>query len=485
MLFNSFIFLLFFSSVFVLHWFVFSKTVKLQNIFLLVASLIFYGFWDWRFLILLLFSIAVIFYSGLNIYLSDSDKKRKIWLRFGLFSSLGFLFFFKYFNFFLVSFIDSLKLLGIAINLTSLNIVLPIAISFYTFHGVSYLLDIYYRRIKPSNYILNYALFVSYFPLLVAGPIERATHLLPQLSIKRKLKINDINCGLSLVFWGFFKKIAVADALGMIVDMSFSNPNNYSSLSLILGAIFFAFQIYADFSGYTDIARGVSRFFGIELLLNFNFPYFSKSIPEFWSRWHMSLSSFLNDYVFIPLALYFRDYNKWGIYFSIFLTFLISGFWHGAGWNFVFWGILHGLYYLPQFLNSKSKIKSITSVKKSETNSFVSLLNQLKVFGLIVFALIFFRSDTIDNSFRYLNLIVENSQLFSIKEFVISTTHLLVFLKGLISLFIMMLLEYYMFKNNIKIDLFFNSRFKISILLLMLGFLGSFENSIKFIYFQF
>ena len=485
MLFNSILFLLFLFLTYSFHWFLFSKSANNQNIFLLISSIIFYGFWDWRFVLLLLLSIVLVFVVGIKIDQVQSDRNKKYWLRFGLLFSIGLLGVFKYFNFFVSSFIDLLNLFNLDLNFKTLSVILPVGISFYTFHGVSYMLDIYYNRIKPTNDFVKYSLFVTYFPLLVAGPIERATHLLPQLNVKRKINVNDINNGLSLILWGFFKKIAVADSLGMIVDLIFNDVSHFSSFTLIFGAILFAFQIYADFSGYTDIARGVSRFFGIHLLLNFNFPYFSKSIPEFWSRWHISLSSFLNDYVFIPLALYFRGYNKWGIFVSIFFTFLISGIWHGAGWNFVLWGILHAFYYLPLFLNSKTKVKSIINLKTNDSSILNAFFKQLRVFSLVVFALIFFRSNNISDAFNYLSTIYSGENPFSLKELTKTNTHLLVLIKGLFSVLLMMLFEYYLYKRNAIIENLIIGWVRIVIIFILLILLGSFENTVKFIYFQF
>jgi len=485
MLFNSLAFLIFLVVALFLHWIVFSKTAKWQNLFLLAASFGFYSFWDWRFLFLLLFSISFVFLIGIRIDKTESEKARRVWMIFGVFTSIGILFFFKYYNFFLSSFLDFAESFGLKLEVRLWKIILPIAISFYTFHGISYLLDIYHKKIKSTSSWLNYALFVSYFPLLVAGPIERATHLLPQLKDKRRLKASDVSEGISLILWGFFKKVAVADSLGSVVNLVFENTGNYSSVGLVLAAVMFAVQIYADFSGYTDIARGVSRLFGIELLLNFNFPFFSRSITEFWSRWHISLSSFLNDYVFLPLALFFRNRGKWGIYFSIFLTFLISGFWHGAGWNYVFWGVLHGLFYLPYFLGKGKKLKSIYGNKIKGGSWIGNLLSRLSVFGLVVCAMIFFRSETIQAGFTYFGNIFFNSKWLALNEFIKTGTHAVILIKGILASLIVLSMEYLLFRSNSRVENLLNSKLKILGVLLLLFVLGSFENSIEFIYFQF
>jgi D-alanyl-lipoteichoic acid acyltransferase DltB (MBOAT superfamily) len=366
MLFNSLEFLVFLPVVFFLYWAVFKNTSGSQNLLLLLASYVFYAWWDWRLLFLLIFSTLLVFYAGLIMSKAENESKRKWALRFGAVISIGLLCFFKYFNFFIETWIDAWSFLGIKFSPLVLNILLPVGISFYTFHGLSYLIDIYNQRIKATDNIVNYSLFVAYFPLLVAGPIERATHLLPQLEKRRVFSYKQGVEGLRLIVWGLFKKIVIADSLALPVNEIFANYTSQMSSDLILGAVYFAIQVYADFSGYTDVARGVSKLFGIELLLNFNFPYFSKSIPEFWHRWHISLSSWLNDYVYTPFALRYRNLKKWGIYLAVLFTFLISGFWHGAGWHFIVWGGLHGLYYFPIVILSGKRFKSFVGTKHGE-----------------------------------------------------------------------------------------------------------------------
>lgn len=408
MLFNSFQFLVFLPVVFLLYWFVFSKSKVSQNIFLLLVSYLFYSFWDWRFSFLLAFSTVLDFYSGSIIHNTNDRIKKKMWMRLSIFINIGLLCYFKYLNFFIDSFTQILTTLNFEVNTKSLEIILPIGISFYTFHGVSYVMDIYYGRIPADKNIIDYSLFVSFFPLLVAGPIERATHLLPQLKRRKEFNYQQAVEGCRLILWGMFKKVVVADSLAPLVDAIFNNYQNESGVTLILGAVAFSFQVYGDFSGYTDIARGVSKLLGIELILNFNFPFFSKSIPEFWSRWHISLSSWLNDYVFTPIALSFRDYKKWGVFLAVFLTFTIAGLWHGANWNFVAYGMLNGLYFIP-YIFSKKGIRSITSNKKSTKQIRMSdLPSILLTFILFSFSLIFFRSESLGASIGYIQKIVSD-----------------------------------------------------------------------------
>ncbi|MBW7844138.1 MAG: MBOAT family protein [Bacteroidia bacterium] len=406
-------------------------------------------------------------------------------MRLFIFLSLSILLYFKYFNFFIESAISLLNSFGLETNQHTLEIILPVGISFYTFHGISYIMDIYYRRINPHNDIVAYSLFVAYFPLLVAGPIERASHLLPQLDIKRNFNLEVIKPALSLMFWGFFKKLVIADSAGMIVDDVFSNYQNFSSYSLIFGSILFTFQIYADFSGYSDIARGVSKLFGIELLLNFNFPYFAKNMQDFWSRWHISLSSFLNDYVFIPIALKFRDFGKRGIYIAVFFTFLISGIWHGAGWAFIFWGILHAIFYLPQFIFSNKKLKSLVVKTNTSTYGFNDFVNSTEVFLLVTLALIFFRLPGISDGFNFILEITKNWDRFSLNEIARTTTHIIVLTKSILGILIVFILEFILFKNNLQIENLLTKIWHYLCIAFLIFLLGSFENATQFIYFQF
>jgi alginate O-acetyltransferase complex protein AlgI len=409
MLFNSFEFLIFFPVVFFLHWFVFKKNKSSQNLFLIIVSYFFYSCWDWRFSFLLGFSTILDYFSGIFISNSNDLKTKRNWMRLSIFINLGILCYFKYTNFFIGSFIQLFQNFGFHCDHFTLKIILPIGISFYTFHGISYVLDNYYGRIKATTNIVEYSLFVSFFPLLVAGPIERATHLLPQLTKKREFNYVQSVEGCRLILWGMFKKVVIADSLAPIVEDIFSNYQNHSGITLIIGVVSFAFQVYGDFSGYTDIARGISKLLGIELILNFNFPYFSRSIPEFWSRWHISLSSWLNDYVFTPLALNFRHRGRIGIFIAIFTTFIISGFWHGAGLHFIVWGAYYGLLYIP-YVFSKKGIKSMVS-KKTDSVKASDLPNIILTFSLVCLGYVFFRSPTLSSAFGYLSCIINNNFL--------------------------------------------------------------------------
>jgi len=394
MYFNSIDFAVFLPIVFVLYWFVLKK-VKAQNALLVISSYVFYGWWDWRFLFLLFFSTLLDFYSGTRIYSVRNRNARKLWLWISIAINLGFLAFFKYYNFFIDSLVDA----GLNIRESTLQFILPVGISFYTFHGLSYVIDIYYDRIKPEYNFVTYSLFVSFFPLLVAGPIERATHLLPQLKTERKFDYAQSVNGLRQILWGLFKKMVIADNCATYANMIFNNSDHYTGSTLLLGAVFFAFQIYGDFSGYSDIALGTARLFGVELLRNFAFPYFSRDIGEFWRRWHISLSSWFRDYVYVPLGG--SKGGTWLKIRNVFIIFLLSGFWHGANWTFVIWGALNAFYYLPLLLRNTNRVHLDVVAEGRLLPSIRELLVMASTFGITILAWIFFRSDSVGSAIDY------------------------------------------------------------------------------------
>lgn len=414
MLFNSLEFALFFPLVFILYWFVTQKNMKLQNLMLVMASYYFYCCWDWRFGFLLAFSTLLDFYSGLAIASSQTKAKKKMWLIISVGINLGFLAFFKYYNFFIESFAEVLQSFGIQPNYSTLSIILPVGISFYTFHGLSYVFDIYNDKITPTRSLINYTLFVSFFPLLVAGPIERATHLLPQIEKPRKFNYAQTTDGLKQILWGLFKKIVIADSCAQFTNEIFNNSADYSGSTLVLGALFFTFQIYGDFSGYTDIALGTARLMGFELLRNFNYPYFSRDIAEFWRRWHISLSTWFKDYLYIPLGG-----SKGGTWMKIrntFIIFIVSGFWHGANWTFIVWGALNAVYFLPLLLtnNNRNNIDIVAKGKMLPTAKEIT--GMVITFFLTVIAWVFFRAESLTHALDYLSDIFSLS-LFSMPSF--------------------------------------------------------------------
>jgi len=409
MLFNSIDFVIFLPIVFILYWFT-NTNLRFQNILLLASSYFFYACWDWRFLFLLIFSTLLDYYTGLKMSETKNQMKKKKWFWLSIVVNLGFLGVFKYSNFFTQSFADAISHLGLQVNPWTLNVILPVGISFYTFHGLSYVIDTYNDRIKAEKNFIDYAVFVSFFPLLVAGPIERATHLLPQIKTKRVFDYAKAVNGMRQILWGLFKKIVIADNCAEYANMIFNNSADYSGSTLVLGAVFFAFQIYGDFSGYSDIALGTARLFGIELLRNFAFPYFSRDIAELWRRWHISLSSWFRDYLYIPLGG-----SKGETLMKVrntFIIFLISGFWHGANWTFIVWGALNAIYFLPLLLtnNNRNNIESVAHGKLLPTvKEFFQIV---LTFALVVFAWIFFRAKTISHAIHYISGIFSKS-LFS------------------------------------------------------------------------
>ncbi|MFD2325642.1 MBOAT family O-acyltransferase [Mucilaginibacter galii] len=388
--------------------------LRLQNILLLVSSYFFYACWDWRFMFLLIFSTVLDYYTGIKIHENSKLSRKKFWLWLSIGINLGFLCVFKYYNFFTDSFANGLSLLGFNVHLGSLQILLPVGISFYTFHGLSYVIDIYKNRIEPERDFVEYSVFVSFFPLLVAGPIERATHLLPQISKKREFNYSNAVDGLRQILWGLFKKIVIADNCAEYANTIFNNSAGLSGSTLLLGAILFSFQIYCDFSGYSDIALGTARLFGIELLRNFAFPYFSRDIAEFWRRWHISLSSWFKDYLYFPLGG-----SKGGMLMTIrntFIIFIVSGFWHGANWTFVAWGFLNALYIMPSIIFGTNR-KNLDIVAKGKyLPTLKEFFSICLTFGLTVLAWIFFRASSIAHAFTYISGIFSKS-LFKIPQF--------------------------------------------------------------------
>lgn len=415
MLFNSWGFLIFLPIVLGLY-FALQRHLKLQNTMLLVASYIFYGWWDWRFLSLILISSILDFLCGREIFRSTTQKRKKIFLAFSVLGNLGLLGFFKYFNFFVDSAAGLLAGFGLEAHLPVLKIILPVGISFYTFQTMSYTIDIYRGTFKPTNNFLNFMLYVSYFPQLVAGPIERASHLLPELEKPRIITRQQIVEGITLILIGFFRKVVIADNLAPMVERAFSNPATASSGLLLGGLYAFALQIYGDFAGYSDIARGVSKIMGIELMVNFQQPYFSTSITEFWRRWHISLSSWLRDYLYIDL-LGGNKKGKFRTYFNLFLTMFLGGLWHGAAWTFVAWGVLNGVYLAVEKMTLFARKKfEFPALKVSFGLWVVRILRIVFVFHLVCLTWIFFRAPNFTVASQYLTSIFTNGgwlELFS------------------------------------------------------------------------
>ncbi|MEA4917161.1 MBOAT family O-acyltransferase [Proteiniphilum sp.] len=414
MLFNSIDFAIFLPIIFILYWFVTNKNLKLQNLLLVVASYIFYAWWDWRFLSLIVFSTIVNYVIGIKLKNGENQRKRKVLLWTSIFVNLGLLGFFKYYNFFIENFISVFSFFGTEIKANSLYIILPVGISFYTFQTLGYTIDVYKRKIEPAKDFIAFSAFVIFFPQLLAGPIERADNLLPQFYNKRTFDYSKTVDGMRQILWGLFKKIVIADNCAEFANQIFNNSADMNGSTLVLGALFFAFQIYGDFSGYSDVAIGTSRLFGFNLMKNFAFPYFSRDIAEFWRRWHISLSTWFRDYLYIPLGG-----SRGGTRMKIrntFIIFIVSGFWHGANWTFIVWGALNAIYFLPLLLthNNRNNLEIVAQGKSLPTGK--EFISMLVTFCLTVFAWIFFRADNIGHAFDYISTIFSPS-LFEIPEF--------------------------------------------------------------------
>ena len=401
MLFTSFDFAVFMLTVFVIYWFASKGSYNLQNIVLLIASYYFYSLWDWRFLLLLIASTIIGYCTGYMIYRAKTHAGRKSWLMLSIVLNCFLLFIFKYYNFILTTLLNLLNVFHITFKITITDTLLPIGISFYTFHNLSYVFDIYNRKRSPTKNLINYSLFVTFFPLLVAGPIERATHLLPQIERARLFHYEDAVHGLRQILWGLFKKIVIADNCAQYVNQAFNAPEDYSGSDLVLGSVFFATQIYGDFSGYSDIALGTARLLGFELLRNFSYPYFSRDIAEFWRRWHISLSSWFKDYLYIPLGG--SKGGRWLKIRNVFIIFILSGFWHGANWKFIVWGAINAVYFLPLLLLNKNRNNLEVVAKGKLLPSINELIHILLTFSMTCFAWIFFRADTFWDAIRYIS----------------------------------------------------------------------------------
>ena len=411
MLFDSFDFAIFLPAVFFLYWFVTNKNLKLQNILIVIASYFFYGWWDWRFLSLIVFSTFTDYFAGLLISKQSNNHKRKIILCISVIVNIFFLGFFKYFNFFVDSFVTGFSFFGVNFNPYHLNIILPVGISFYTFQTMSYSIDVYKKKIEPTKDFVAFAAFVSFFPQLVAGPIERATNFLPQFKVSREFSYENAVDGCKQMLWGFFKKVVVADNCAEYVNLVFKEFYTCSGSTLVVAAVLFTFQIYADFSGYSDIAIGTAKLFGFRLRRNFAYPFFSRDIAEFWRRWHISLTTWFRDYIYFSLGG-----SRKGILITIrntFVIFLVSGFWHGANWTFIIWGFINALYFMPLLIFKKNRLNVDIVAKDKLFPSMKDTLSMLTTFFLTVFAFIFFRAETVGDAFTYI------SKIFSFSSFVI------------------------------------------------------------------
>lgn len=404
MVFNSLDFVVFITPVFLLYWLIFSKSSVYQNFFLLLVSLFFYAWADWRFLILLVASTLINFYLGLKIHRTPEDRKKNIFLYIGLIFNIGLLLYFKYFNFFYEGFFEILNVFGAESSYSTLEILLPLGISFFTFQTLGYLTDVYNEEIDPSENLLEFSVFITFFPKILSGPIERAASFIPQIQEKRNLSYDVSVDGLRQILWGLFAKIVIAENCAVIVNPIFNNYENEPGSTLLVGTFFYAIQLYADFSGYSNMAIGVSKLFGIQLMRNFSTPFFSTNISDFWRKWHISLTTWMMDYVFTPLSFTLRKHQKKGLIFSIITTFILVGFWHGANWTFVIYGLLHGIYFIPLVFSGKMNSSEIVA-KGKLLPSIKEVFKMGSLFLLIMLTDVFFRVDNVAMGFDYIKRI--------------------------------------------------------------------------------
>lgn len=469
MLFNSIEYLIFLPIVFILYWLL-KSSYKNQNILLLISSYVFYGWWDYRFLSLIIFSSFLDYFVGQKIEEAQEKKQKKRWLLVSLCSNLGLLAVFKYYNFFADSFASSMSAFGWEVNDLTLNIIIPVGISFYTFQTLSYSIDIFRGQIKANRDIVAFFTFVSLFPQLVAGPIERASNLIPQITRQRSLNVSLIKTGIFQIFIGLFRKVAIADNLGVYVDSVYANQDIHNGSTLLVATIFYAFQIYFDFSGYSDIAIGSAKLFGFNFNRNFNFPYFSKTLTEFWRRWHMSLSFWLRDYLYISLGG-----NRKGIvitYRNLLLTMLLGGLWHGNTWNFVIWGAIHGLFLsIEKYTFSALKIKTF--------NAF----GYIYTFIVVLIAWVFFRASDFDTAWSIL------SKWFTLDFGSLFIGDINAFVNASILMLIGLLIDLRIFKSNIPLEDYGNKfstvRLSLIVSLIILMLCLFYSTAENFIYFQF
>ncbi|GGG20752.1 alginate O-acetyltransferase [Dokdonia pacifica] len=486
MFFNSIDFAIFFPIVLTLYWMV-SKQLTLRNIVLLLASYVFYGWWDWRFLLLIVISSAVDFSVGKKIAATEKRTTRKAWLIVSLCVNIGLLAYFKYVNFFITSFIDGFRLLGAELDITPLSIILPVGISFYTFQTLSYTIDIYRKKIQPTENVLSFFTFVAFFPQLVAGPIERASHLLPQFQKTHLLVYEQVKSGLLLVGFGLFKKMVIADRAAVLVNTVYESPSDYKGLEVIIATILFAFQIYCDFSGYTDIARGTARMMGFDLMKNFNAPYFSRSITMFWHRWHISLSTWFRDYVYFPLGGNKKGHYR--TYLNLFIVFVVSGLWHGAAITFLIWGAIHGIIIVIEKAIRNTISQDFIDKKSNYLSKF--LLGTM-TFTVVCFAWIFFRAETVTDAIIMIENLCKPADTFLFSEkgdtLGLDRTHMMVLWIAIIGLLALEYIGHY--KNVYKIlqkqhSIIRWSVYVISVYILIIyGYYG-YEDRSQFIYFQF
>jgi D-alanyl-lipoteichoic acid acyltransferase DltB (MBOAT superfamily) len=482
MTFTSLPFIFFITIFFLLYWVVFNKSLKIQNLLLLIGSYFFYAYWDWHFLFLLVGSSLFNYFLAIWMAKSKKESYRNLLVWIGLLQGVGCLIYFKYFNFFIKTLISGFAAFNISLDIHTLNILLPLGISFYTFRTISYLLDIKKRKIEPTTDLIVFFSYVSFFPCVLAGPIDRPKALIPQLETKREFNYLQASDGMRQILWGIFKKVVIADNCANFTSHVFDNYSTMPASALLFCTFLYTIQIYADFSGYSDIAIGVSSILGFKVTRNFNFPFFAQNIADFWRRWNISLTSWLTDYVFTPLSIYFRDYGKMGLVLAILINFTVIGIWHGANWTFILFGFLHGCYFIPLIL--KGTMNKKTALMKNQPISFSILINMLGTFILVAFTFVIFRADSLVQAFEYLHRIFSKS-LFS----VIPISEKVNMAAAILSIFIMFFVEWLQRdkQHALQIDFLKSFALRALIYFFIIGMILSFSPSkgADFIYFKF
>jgi D-alanyl-lipoteichoic acid acyltransferase DltB (MBOAT superfamily) len=479
MSFNSIEFVIFFAILFILYYFVLKEKTKLQNILLLIASYVFYAYANWKILPLLITSTFVFYGLGIAIFQTESQKRKSLLSTVGIILGIGVLLYFKYTNFFITSFQSLFEKFGFQTNWHTLNILVPIGISFYTFRLLSYLIGINRGKYEPTTDIVAFAAYVSFFPCILSGPIDRPSALIPQLQKKRLFDYSMAVNGSRQILWGLLKKMVIADNCAIAVNNIFNHYSDCSSSTLAIGAILFTIQTYADFSGYTDMAIGVAKLLGLQITKNFNYPLFAQNIGDYWRRWHISLTSWLTDYVFMPLNIKWRNWGKWGMILAIIVDFVICGLWHGANWTFVLWGLYHGLLFIPLILSGAMFKKTKIEDTKYGLPKLKTLGNMMLTFFLVTFGLIIFRSESIHQAFDYIATMCSTSLL----------PLPIVSKKVVILLILLLVVEWIQRKQEyaLQIDRIKSPVLRISIyylIILIILFVGNYGVH-EFIYFQF
>jgi len=490
MLFTSIEFAAFLTTVFLIYWLVLNRNLQIQNIFLLTAGYFFYGYWDWRFLLLLIAMSLINYAIGLQINRFQNLGVKKFWFISGLIMDIGVLSVFKYFNFFIDSLIDLVSVFGYDISRSTASIVLPIGISFYVFLSLSYIIDIFRDNLKANKNIIEVLLALSFFPIILAGPIQRPISLIPQITRERVFSYNSAVNGLRQILWGLFVKIAVADNFAPETDKIFLNVSDFSGSTILLGALLYTIQIYADFSGYSHIAIGTGRLFGFSLMQNFNYPYFARDISEFWKRWHISLTTWFRDYLFLPIAFALSLkisrqrilYIKTDLFIYIvasLVTWLLTGLWHGANYTFIMWGLLNGILLILYYWHRKPRKLVLKSLGIKYNNKLLAVAEGIMTFTVIVFFWIIFRSDSLSHSWQYISCIFSRSIL-SFPDFIPKT--------ALVTTGLFIILEFIQKdkQHALQIERINNRSLRwavyVGLVLIIMFFGGGAE---KFIYFQF